>query len=382
MEVDTGTGALPGTGHAFEDFRPAKGGTAIVRRKKPTAPGWHHRGIPPKVPGSAMAGATLLALLDDITTTLDDIAAMTKIATRKTAGVLGDDLALNAHQVSGIHADRELPVVWAVAKGSLVNKAILVPAALALSAFAPWAVPPLLVAGGLFLCYEGAEKLVHAFRARRHPAAAAADARAPEAAREAADPATVEKSRVRGAIRTDFVLSAEVIVIALGTVATAPFATRVGVLVAVALAMTAFVYGLVAAIVKIDDAGLALLRKSGDASWPRFQRAAGRRIVDAAPVLMRILSVVGTAAMFLVGGGILAHAVHSLEQGLASIGAAMTEISRIGPALEWLVPPIGSAAIGLSAGLLIVGLVSGWRKTRRATAARAAAEHSGTDRRS
>jgi predicted DNA repair protein MutK len=328
-----------------------------------------------------MAGATLLALLDDITTALDDIAAMTKIATRKTAGVLGDDLALNAHQVSGIHADRELPVVWGVAKGSLVNKAILVPAALALSAFAPWAVPPLLVAGGLFLCYEGAEKLVHVFQARNTPPASADDLPASDGQSTTIDPATLERTRIRGAIRTDFVLSAEVIVIALGTVATAAFATQLGVLVAVALGMTIFVYGLVAGIVKLDDAGLALLRRPGESLGRRLQRAAGRRIVDAAPVLMRILSVVGTAAMFLVGGGILVHAVHRVDQALTGLGEALTGLDVVGPALGWLLPHIGSAAIGFAAGLLIVGLLAGWRLVRAANTARASRDHSSTDRR-
>lgn len=313
-----------------------------------------------------MAGATLLALLDDITTTLDDIAAMTKIATRKTAGVLGDDLALNAHQVSGIHADRELPVVWAVAKGSLLNKVILVPVALALSAFAPWAVPPLLVAGGLFLCYEGAEKLVHAFRARRRPANASAHTAPIENDQAVTDPAALEKSRIRGAIRTDFVLSAEVIVIALGTVATAPFATRVGVLVTVALAMTVFVYGLVAAIVKLDDAGLTLLRARGDGSWARFKRAAGLHIVDAAPLLMRLLSVVGTAAMFLVGGGILAHAVHAIEAPIATLAQAVATAPAIGAMLAWSTPVLVHGLLGLLAGLLIVAILGGWSRMRAA----------------
>jgi predicted DNA repair protein MutK len=313
-----------------------------------------------------MAGATLLALLDDITTTLDDIAVMTKVATRKTAGVLGDDLALNAHQVSGIHADRELPVVWSVAKGSLLNKVILVPVALVLSAFAPWAVPPLLVAGGLFLCYEGAEKLVHAFHAKNQPEHASAHATPIEDDQAVTDPAALEKSRVRGAIRTDFVLSAEVIVIALGTVATAPFATRVGVLVAVALAMTVFVYGLVAAIVKLDDAGLALLREPGDRVWARFKRAAGRRIVDAAPMLMRFLSVVGTAAMFLVGGGILAHALHAIEPPIAAIEQAVTGIPAIGPLLSWFTPVLAHGLLGLLAGLVIVAVFGGWSRLRAA----------------
>lgn len=311
-----------------------------------------------------MAGATLLALLDDITSSLDDIAAMTKVATRKTAGVLGDDLALNAHQVSGVAADRELPIVWAVARGSLVNKAILVPAALALSAFAPWAVTPLMVAGGLYLCYEGAEKLVHSIKARHAPPAAGEGSPA-ETTETAAtgdpDPQAFERARIRGAIRTDFILSAEIIVITLGTVATAPFTTRLGVLAAVALGMTVFVYGLVAAIVKLDDAGLALLRRPGQGAWRRAQRAIGRRIVNAAPALMRLLSVLGTAAMFLVGGGILVHAIHALDAAIA--GAASKVAGLVGSVL----PTVASAGVGLAAGLVVVALQVVWLRVREAT---------------
>lgn len=313
-----------------------------------------------------MAGATLLALLDDITSALDDIATMTKVATRKTAGVLGDDLALNAHQVSGAAADRELPIVWAVAKGSLVNKVILVPAALALSAFAPWAVVPLMVAGGLYLCYEGAEKLVHSLRARRTSPTPDPDVAPGAPAAGDIDPMAVERTRIRGAIRTDFILSAEIIVITLGTVAAAPFATRLGVLVAVALGMTVFVYGLVAGIVKLDDAGLALLRRPGHGAWRRAQRALGRRIVNAAPALMRLLSVVGTAAMFLVGGGILVHALPGLEPALERIAAALAPLPGVGPGLAWLASPVGSGLVGLLAGLAVVLARGAWSVLRRA----------------
>jgi predicted DNA repair protein MutK len=311
-----------------------------------------------------MAGATLLALLDDITAVLDDIATMTKLAARKTAGVLGDDLALNAHQLSGAAAERELPIVWAVAKGSLLNKAILVPAALALSAFAPWAVLPLLLAGGLYLCFEGAEKVVHAFRARRghEPTIAPSPA---ELAAAAGDPATFERTRIRGAIRTDFILSAEIIVITLGTVAESPFATQLGVLVAVALAMTVFVYGLVAGIVKLDDAGLALMRRPGASRWRQFQRGLGRRIVGAAPALMRALSVIGTAAMFLVGGGIVVHAWHALDGAITAATAPLAAIAVVGPALAWLAAPLGAALVGLAAGLAIVAAIDIGRRLRR-----------------
>ncbi len=258
--------------------------------------------------------SSLLALLDDIASVLDDVGTMTKVATQKTAGVLGDDLALNAQQVSGVRADRELPVVWAVAKGSLLNKAILVPAALLLSTFAPWAVMPLMIVGGLYLCYEGAEKLAHRFLHGN----GGEKARREQLARAVVDPAVdlvaLEKDKIKGAIRTDFILSAEIIVITLGTVAASPLPTRITVLVGIALLMTAGVYGLVAGIVKLDDGGLALAR-SGTAPL----RALGRGILTFTPWLMKGLSIAGTAAMFLVGGGILTHgvpALHHLIEGL------------------------------------------------------------------
>ena len=298
-----------------------------------------------------MAGASLLALLDDIATMLDDVALLTKATTKKTAGVLGDDLALNAEQVTGVRADRELPVVWAVAKGSAVNKAILVPAALAISAIAPWLVTPLLMAGGLFLCYEGVEKLAHRFL---HPKAEDAAHRA-ELARAVADPSVdlvaLEKRRIKGAVRTDFILSAEIIVIALGIVATAPFATRVTVLVLIAALMTAGVYGLVAAIVKLDDLGLYLSRRPGGAA-----RAVGRGILRFAPWLMKGLSIAGTAAMFLVGGGILAHGIPGLESWLHHLADDLVA------GLGLLVPMLANAGIGILAGIVVLGVVSLFRK--------------------
>ncbi len=255
--------------------------------------------------------SSLLALLDDVATILDDVAILTKVAAKKTAGVLGDDLALNAQQVAGVRAERELPVVWAVAKGSTLNKAILVPSALAISALAPWAVVPLLMLGGAFLCFEGFEKLAHKFL----------HSRAEDAAHEAelmealthpeVDLVALEKDKIKGAIRTDFILSAEIIVITLGTVAASPFMTKLAVLVGIAVLMTVGVYGLVAGIVKLDDAGLYLSRKSGAAA------AFGRGLLLFAPWLMKFLTIAGTAAMFLVGGDILAHGIpvvhHAIE---------------------------------------------------------------------
>jgi hypothetical protein len=251
---------------------------------------------------------SLLALLDDIASVLDDVATMTKVATKKTAGVLGDDLALNAQQVTGVRADRELPVVWAVAKGSLVNKAILVPAALLLSTFAPWAVTPLMIVGGLFLCFEGAEKLLHKFLHAKDDDEARRERLAHAVVDSTVDVVAVEKSKIKGAIRTDFILSAEIIVIALGTVAAAPLPTRIAVLVGIGLLMTVGVYGLVAGIVKLDDGALALIR-----SGSRLLGAVGRAVLGATPWLMKGLSVAGTAAMFLVGGGILTHGVPALH---------------------------------------------------------------------
>lgn len=245
---------------------------------------------------------SLLALLDDITTVLDDVSILAKVAAKKTTGVLGDDLALNAHQVAGVHADRELPVVWAVAKGSFKNKAILVPSALALSAVAPWAVTPLLMVGGLYLCYEGFEKVAHKLLHTPEEEEKERAALVKALADPKVDLVAFEKDKIAGAIRTDFILSGEIIVITLGAASAAPFAVKAGVLAAVAVLMTVFVYGFVAAIVKLDDLGLHLSKKKGTA-------ALGRSLLLAAPVLMKTLSVVGTAAMFLVGGGILAHAL-------------------------------------------------------------------------
>ncbi|HET9977643.1 MAG TPA: DUF808 domain-containing protein [Burkholderiaceae bacterium] len=301
-----------------------------------------------------MAAGSLLALLDDIATILDDVAVLTKVAAKKTAGVLGDDLALNAQQVAGVRAERELPVVWAVAKGSFVNKAILVPAALAISALAPWLVTPLLIVGGLFLCFEGAEKLAHKFlhtRAEDHAHHAALTRALVD---PNADLAAVERDKVKGAIRTDFILSAEIIVISLGTVADKPLATQVAVLVGIALAMTVGVYGLVAAIVKLDDAGLALTRRGPTAA------AVGRAIVRFAPWLMKALSVAGTAAMFLVGGGILVHGVSLLHHALdaATLG--------LGGVAKGLAEMFGNALAGLAAGAIVLAAVTlGQRVVRR-----------------
>jgi len=299
--------------------------------------------------------SSLLALLDDISTILDDVATLTKVATRKTAGVLGDDLALNAQQVTGIRAERELPVVWAVAKGSLVNKAILVPAALLISAFAPWAIVPLLMAGGLYLCFEGAEKVVHRLLHRAED-----DAHRKQLAEALADPSVdlvaLEKDRIKGAIRTDFILSAEIIVITLGTVATATLGMRIGVLVGIALLMTAGVYGLVAAIVKLDDGALVLVR-----SESRTLQAFGRGILVATPWLMKSLSVAGTAAMFLVGGGILAHGIPPLHHAIEGV---LHGLPRFGHALGAM---LLNALVGMVAGLLVVAVVGLVRRVRGRT---------------
>jgi len=301
---------------------------------------------------------SLLALLDDIASVLDDVATLTKVATKKTAGVLGDDLALNAEQVSGVRTDRELPVVWAVAKGSLVNKAILVPAALVISALVPWAIVPLLIVGGLFLCYEGFEKIAHKLL-RRGDGNAAHQA---ELARALLDPTidlvALEKDKIKGAIRTDFVLSAEIVVITLGTVAAAPFGTRVAVLVGIALLMTVGVYGLVAGIVKLDDGGLLLSRAAGDGGWSRFKRALGRGILRAAPWLMKGLSVAGTIAMFLVGGGILTHGIGPLHDAIESL------LDGAGAVLATIAPMLIDALVGVVAGALVLAVIGGIKRLR------------------
>jgi hypothetical protein len=300
-----------------------------------------------------VAGASLLALLDDIATVLDDVAILTKVATKKTAGVLGDDLALNAQQVAGVRAERELPVVWAVARGSLVNKAILVPAALVISAVAPWAVVPLLMIGGLYLCYEGVEKIWHKLAHRGE-----AETHKQELAQALEDPTvdlrTFEQDKIKGAIRTDFILSAEIIVIALGTVAAANFGTRVAVLVGIALLMTVGVYGLVAAIVKLDDAGVHLLGHGGDGLAARASRALGRGVLWFAPWLMKALSVAGTAAMFLVGGGILVHGIPALEHWLHTLTGQPEGVSALNAVVSGVAPALAAAAVGIVAGAIAV----------------------------
>lgn len=263
-----------------------------------------------------MAGASLLALIDDIATILDDVAVLTKVAAKKTAGVLGDDLALNAQQVAGVAAERELPVVWAVAVGSFRNKLILVPAALLISAFIPWAVMPLLMLGGIYLCLEGVEKLAHKWLHSTEEDAAHHAEELAAVANESVDLAAFEADKIKGAIRTDFVLSAEIIVIALGTVAGQPFSTQVAVLAGIGVIMTVGVYGIVAAIVKMDDIGVWLLQKDSGAA-----QSLGKGLLLAAPRLMRLLAVLGTAAMFLVGGSILAHGIPPLHHGIEASAA-------------------------------------------------------------
>jgi predicted DNA repair protein MutK len=304
-----------------------------------------------------LAVSSLLALIDDIASVLDDVAVLTKLAAKKTAGVLGDDLALNAQQVSGVKADRELPVVWAVAKGSFRNKLILVPAALAISAFAPWAVTPLLMIGGAFLCYEGFEKLAHKFLHAR----AEDDAHHAGLVHALADPAVdvvaFEKDKIKGAVRTDFILSAEIIAITLGTVADAGFGTQVAVLSGIAIIMTIGVYGLVGGIVKLDDAGLHLVR-ARDA----FRRGLGRAILAVAPWLMKALSVLGTAAMFMVGGGILVHGIPGAETFVDDLAEHVSGVRGIGNLLDTLAVVMLNALAGVAAGALVVATVAGARR--------------------
>lgn len=295
-----------------------------------------------------MAGSSLLLLIDDIAAALDDVAVMTKIAAKKTAGVLGDDLALNAQQVSGVSADRELPVVWAVAKGSMLNKVILVPAALLISAFIPWLITPLLMLGGAYLCYEGVEKLAHKFLHEKED-----EQHKKELAEAVANPdidmVAFEKEKIKGAIRTDFVLSAEIIVITLGSVASAAFSTQVAAVIAIAVIMTVGVYGFVALIVKLDDMGLYLMRKQKGIALT-LQHALGKGLLLTAPQLMKLLSVLGTVAMFLVGGGILVHGLpfmHDLTQGFEMFGGLLAALANAGV----------NFVVGVVAGALVLAVV-------------------------
>ena len=300
-----------------------------------------------------MAGASLLTLIDDIATILDDVSVMTKVAAKKTAGVLGDDLALNAQQVSGVNADRELPVVWAVAKGSAINKLILVPTALVISAFAPWAVTPLLMLGGLFLCYEGVEKLFHQYFQQEE--LNHSEPKKLIGQDESLTVETSEKEKISGAVRTDFVLSAEIIVITLGTVATAAFSKQVVVLVAIAAIMTIGVYGLVAGIVKLDDGGLYLTKSTGKNVWAEFKRKIGYGILAFAPYMMKTLSVVGTAAMFLVGGAILTHGIPAVHHWIENISSSLNN-----GFLQAVVPALLNGLFGIIAGaaaLLVISIV-------------------------
>lgn len=302
-----------------------------------------------------MAGSSLLVLIDDIATLLDDVSLMTKVAAKKTAGVLGDDLALNAQQVTGVRADRELPVVWAVAKGSFVNKAILVPAALLISAFIPWAVTPLLMLGGAFLCFEGFEKLAHKFLHSKDEDDAQHKARQQAVADANVDLVAFEKAKIKGAVRTDFILSAEIIAITLGIVADTPLPQQIIVLSGIAIVMTIGVYGLVGGIVKLDDLGLWMTTKAS-----RLAQLVGNGILRAAPYMMKSLSVIGTAAMFLVGG-ILVHGIeplhHAIEAFSEGRGGALT-----GALLN------GGAGVIAGAVVLAVVSVAGklWRAVRPA----------------
>jgi predicted DNA repair protein MutK len=310
--------------------------------------------------------SSLFALLDDIATLLDDVALLTKVAAQKTAGVLGDDLALNAQQVSGVAADRELPVVWAVGKGSLVNKAILVPAALILSLTLPWIITPLLMLGGAYLCFEGFEKIAHAFLHRAdHP-----DDLTDELMQALADPAVdlvaLEKDKIKGAIRTDFVLSAEIIAITLGTVQNSHWTTQLAVLSGVAFVMTVGVYGLVAGIVKIDDLGLYMSRLPVKAGGSRWKQTLGLWLLDMAPWLMKTLSVVGTAAMFLVGGGILSHGLPFVHHAAQAVNEGFAAgVGSMGAMLSPVVSLSLDVLVGMVAGALVLLLVTGVQKLVR-----------------
>ena len=303
-----------------------------------------------------MPSPNFFLLLDDIATLLDDVSAMTKVAAKKTATVLSDDLAVNAQMLTGLRANRELPVVWAVAKGSFKNKLILVPAALLISAFIPWLIVPLLLLGGLYLCFEGVEKVLHTFFHHENKKAhhkALVDA----VSSEETDILAFEKKKIRGAINTDFILSAEIIVITLGIVSQAPLMTQIGVLSTVAIVITVGVYGLVAAIIKLDDAGLFLATKEGQSIFVRLQKYLGKSLLRLAPVLMRFLSVFGTIAMFLVGGGIISHNIHVIHELVVSI-KHLAEQWPGGSIFQSIIPLILDLLIGFIAGLIVVPIVN------------------------
>lgn len=297
---------------------------------------------------------SLLVLLDDIATILDDVALMSKMAAKKTAGVLGDDLALNAQQVSGVKADRELPVVWSVAKGSFVNKLILVPLALLISVIAPWLINPLLMLGGLFLCYEGVEKVIHSLH---HKKAKTSEQAEKELENLYVDLATFEKDKIKGAIRTDFILSAEIIVISLGTVAAATFGIKVAVLSVIAILMTIGVYGLVAMIVKIDDLGFYLVKQTST-----LKQRIGQGLLAFAPKLMKTLTIVGTIAMFLVGGGIINHTIPLFHHFTEDSVDYIEHIPNVGSIIGALTPTLLNFVIGFIAGLIVLVVVSGIQK--------------------
>lgn len=298
--------------------------------------------------------SSLLMLLDDIATILDDVAVMSKMAAKKTAGVLGDDLALNAQQVSGVKADRELPVVWAVAKGSFVNKLILVPLALLISFFIPLLINPLLMIGGLFLCYEGVEKVIHTLQHRKPKTTEAAEI---ELKAVETDLVAFEKEKIKGAITTDFILSAEIIVISLGTVATATFGVKVAVLSVIAVVMTVGVYGFVAMIVKIDDLGLHLVEQAS-----KVKQNIGRGLLAFAPKLMKTLTIVGTLAMFLVGGGIITHAIPFFHHFSEDSVEYVEHIPTVGSIFGALTPTLINFVIGFIAGLIVVLIVKAGKK--------------------
>lgn len=306
--------------------------------------------------------SSLLILLDDIATVLDDVAVMSKVAAKKTAGVLGDDLALNAQQVSGVRSERELPVVWSVAKGSFVNKLILVPLALLISVVAPWLITPLLMIGGLFLCYEGVEKVLHSLQHKKTTTKEAAEA---EFTAIETDLAKFEKDKVKGAIRTDFILSAEIVVISLGTVATAAFGTKVLVLSVIAILMTVGVYGFVAMIVKIDDLGLYLTKQTS-----HLKQSIGNGLLAFAPKLMKTLTIVGTIAMFLVGGGIITHAIPQLHHFTEDSVDQIQHIPTVGNIIGSLTPTLINLVIGFVAGLLVFVVITTiqkfWPKSKQA----------------
>lgn len=267
--------------------------------------------------------AGIFAILDDIAVLLDDAAVISKVAAKKTVGVLGDDLAVGAEKASGFSASRELPVLWAITKGSFRNKLIILPLAFLLSAFLPWLIVPILLIGGVYLAFEGAEKVYEYLSGQTHEKPSV------ETITDPKELLAAEEKKIKSAILTDFILSIEIIIIALGTVATQTLPIQIVVVTVIAILATIGVYGLVALLVRMDDAGLHLLERSEEMTGgsKRLYKMTGELLVAALPKVIKLLSIVGTIAMLLVGGGIFVHHIDAVHHALESMPGILSELT-------------------------------------------------------